>query len=64
MRIIILEFKKLLKTKSTWILLAMALLLSVLLACLPLAYCYSNYEDENGNEVSLTGRRWKPITPA
>lgn len=56
MRKITLEFKKLLKTKSTWILLAMALLLSVLLACLPLAYCYSSYEDENGNEVSLTGR--------
>lgn len=56
MRIICLEFKKVLKTKSTWILLALALLLSVLLACLPLAYCNSNYTDEAGNEVSLTGR--------
>lgn len=56
MRIITLEFKKILKTKSTWILLAMALLLSVLLACLPMAYCYSSYKDEAGNEVSLTGR--------
>lgn len=56
MRIIILEFKKIVKTKSTWILLALALLLSVLSACLPMAYCYSSYTDEQGNEISLTGR--------
>ena len=56
MRIITLEFKKILKSKSTWILLALALMLSVLLAWLPMVYCYSNYTDETGNEVSLTGR--------
>lgn len=56
MRIITLEFRKILKAKSTWILLAMALLLSILLAWLPMAFCYSNYVDEDGNEVRLTGR--------
>ena len=30
-------------------------LLSVLLAWLPATYCYSNYTDETGNEVNLTG---------
>ncbi len=56
MRIIILEFRKVLKAKSTCILLPLALLLSVLLACLPMAYCYSSYKDAAGNEVSLVGR--------
>lgn len=56
MRILILEFKKILRTKSTWILLSLALLLSVSLACLPMAYCYSSYEDEAGDKISLTGR--------
>lgn len=56
MRILILEFKKILKTRSTWVLLVLALMLSVLLACLPLAYCYSSYMDEFGNEVNLIGR--------
>lgn len=28
---------------------------SVLLAWLPVTYCYSNYTDEAGNEVNLTG---------
>ena len=56
MRIIALEFKKIMKTRSAWILLLLALLLSVLLAWMPMAYCYSSYTDEAGNEVSLTGR--------
>lgn len=56
MRILQLELKRLLKTKATWILLALALVLSILLAYLPVTYCYSNYTDEAGNEVNLTGR--------
>lgn len=44
-----------LKSKLTWILLALSLLLSALLAYLPTTFCYSNYTDEAGKEVSLTG---------
>lgn len=55
MRILRLELKRVLKARITWILLALALLLSVLLAWLPTTYCYSNYTDEAGNEVNLTG---------
>ena len=38
MRIFYLELKRVLKSKLTWILLALALLLSVLLAWLPTTY--------------------------
>ena len=55
MRIFRLELKRVLKSRLTWILLALALILSVLLAYLPTTYCYSNYTDEAGNEVNLTG---------
>ena len=55
MKILYLELKRVLKSKLTWILLALALLISILLACLPTTYCYSNYTDEAGNEVNLTG---------
>ncbi|HCT90744.1 MAG TPA: ABC transporter permease, partial [Lachnospiraceae bacterium] len=55
MRILCLELKRLLKSKATWILLVLSLLLSALLAYLPTTYCYSNYTDEAGNEISLTG---------
>ena len=55
MRILYLELKRVLKSRLTWILLALALLLSVLSAWLPTTYCYSNYTDEAGNEVNLTG---------
>lgn len=55
MRIFYLELKRVLKSKFTLILLALALLFSVLLAWLPVTYCYSNYTDEAGNEVNLTG---------
>ena len=41
MRIFYLELKRVLKSKLTWILLALALILSVLLAWLPTTYCYS-----------------------
>ena len=44
-----------LKSKLTWILMVLSLLFSALLAYLPTTYCYSNYTDEAGNEISLTG---------
>ena len=55
MRIFCLELKRVLQARLTWILLALALILSVLLAYLPATYCYSSYTDEAGNEVNLTG---------
>ena len=55
MRILRLELKRMLKSKLTWILLVLSLLFSALLAYLPTTYCYSNYTDEAGNEISLTG---------
>lgn len=53
MRIFRLELKRILKSRLTWTLLALALILSVLLAWLPTTYCYSSYTDEVGNEVNL-----------
>ncbi|MDE7218739.1 MAG: ABC transporter permease subunit [Oscillospiraceae bacterium] len=55
MRILRLELRRVLRSRLTWILLALALLLSVLLACIPVTYYYSSYTDEAGNEVNLTG---------
>ena len=55
MRIFRLELKRVLKARLTWILLTLALLLSILLAYFPTTYCYSSYTDEAGNEVNLTG---------
>ena len=55
MRIFHLELKRILKSRLTCILLVLALLLSALLAYLPTTYCYSNYIDEAGNEINLTG---------
>lgn len=55
MRILKLEIKRVLKTKITIILLLLSLLLSAVLAYLPITYTYSSYTDEAGNEVELTG---------
>ena len=43
MKIFKLELKRMLKAKLTWILLLLSLVFSVLLAYLPVTYCYSNY---------------------
>lgn len=55
MRIFILELRRVLKTKLVWGLLALSLALSLLLAWLPVNYCYSSYTDDVGNEITLTG---------
>ena len=55
MRIFRLELKRVLKSRPAWILMVLALLLSILLAYLPTTYCYSSYTDEAGNKVNLTG---------
>ena len=49
MRLLRLEMKRVLKTRSTMILLFLALLLSFLMAWLPVTFCQNSYMDENGN---------------
>ena len=55
MKIFKLEVKRMLRARLTWIFLALALVFSVVLAYLPVTYCYSSYQDEDGNEIHLTG---------
>lgn len=55
MRLLKLEIKRILKTRLTIVLLGLALLLSFVLAWLPVTFCYNSYTDENGNTVKLTG---------
>lgn len=50
------ELKRVVKARMTWVLLGLALLLSAVLAYLPVTYCSSTYLDENGKEVTVTGR--------
>lgn len=54
-----LELKRVLKGRLTWGLLALALVLSVVLAYLPTTYCASSYTDEQGNQINVTG--WASI---
>ncbi len=55
MRLLKLEMKRVLKTRSTIVLLFLALLLSFVMAWLPTTFAYSSYTDTNGNTVELTG---------
>ena len=55
MKLLTLELKRILKSRLTWILLSLSLVFSLLLAYLPVTYCYSSCTDEAGNEVRLTG---------
>lgn len=50
------ELKRMIKARMTWAVLGLALLLSAVLAYLPVTYCSSTYLDENGKEVTVTGR--------
>ena len=55
MLILRLELKRMLKGRLTRVLLPLALLLSLLMAYLPVTFCYTSYTDPAGNEVQLTG---------
>lgn len=55
MGIFTLEIKKILKTRVTWILLLTALVLSVLMAYLPVTFEGVSYQAENGERVQLNG---------
>ena len=54
MRLFRLELKRVIKTRTTWILLAAALLISVLMAWLPVTFETRNVV-EDGGEKELTG---------
>ncbi len=55
MRLIKSELKRVLKTRMTILLLAAALVLSLLMAYIPITFSYVNYWDDNGNQVRLLG---------
>lgn len=55
MRLLKLELKKMLKTRATFVLLSLSLVLSFLLAYLPTTFSYHSYTDEAGNTVELKG---------
>ncbi len=55
MRLLKLEIKRILKTRMTLILLALSLVLSAVMAWLPITFCYTYTTDESGNSVKLTG---------
>lgn len=57
MRLFQLEVKRVLKTRMTWVLLALSLFLAVFLAYLPVTFRHYIYLDENGTRVELSGRK-------
>lgn len=55
MRVIKAELKKLIKSRRTWVLAAVSLFLTCIMAYLPVVYEGAAYYDEAGNEVVLQG---------
>ncbi len=55
MRLLRLEIKRVLRTRTTMVLLAAAFLLSFVMAYLPITYSYNIVKDEEGNMVKLKG---------
>lgn len=55
MRLFGLELKRILKTRSTWILLILALLLSAVMAYIPTTFVYSTYWNESGKKEEIKG---------
>ena len=55
MRLMKLELKRVLKTRLTLILLTLSLVLSLVMAYIPITYSYVNLLDENGNSEKLQG---------
>lgn len=56
MRLLILEIKRVLKTKRTWILMAASVLLAVFMAYIPTTFVTAQKTDETGNYVEITGK--------
>ena len=61
MRFLRLEMKRVLTTKMTWILLAAALLFSVLMAYIPVTFEAVSYTDEQGKKLSWKEEMLVPI---
>lgn len=55
MRLLRLEIKRIMKTRTTLVLLFMALVLSFVMAWLPTTFSYNTYKDAAGNTVKLKG---------
>lgn len=55
MRLFKLELKRVLKTRLTLILLALSLVLSLVMAYIPITFSYVTCLDDNGNDVKLVG---------
>lgn len=55
MRLLYLELKRLIKTRSTWMLLVAAIILSAVMAYFPISFATSYKIDEKGNAVKLRG---------
>ena len=55
MRLMKLELKRVLKTRSTLILLSLSLILSLVMAYIPTTFSYVSYLDDNGNTIKLLG---------
>ncbi len=55
MHLLKVELKRILKTRLTIILLCVALLLSFVMAWLPITFSYNSYTDEQGRRVELKG---------
>ena len=57
MQIFLLELKRVLKTRTTLILIVIALLLSGLMAYFPISYVQYTYTDKSGKNVTITGMK-------
>lgn len=56
MRLLRLEIKRIMKTRTTMVLLAMAFVLSFVMAWLPTTFSYNIHKDAEGNTVKLKGQ--------
>lgn len=55
MRFLKLEFKRILKTRSTWVYLGAALLLSLLMAYIPRTFVEYSYYDDSRKQITISG---------
>ena len=55
MRLLKVELKRILKTRLTLILLSLSLLLSLVMAWLPITFSYNSYTDSSGRTIELNG---------
>lgn len=56
MRVLQLEYKKILQSRRTWVMILLSLLCTVMFAYMPVTFVVAAYCDENGNVVELKGK--------